>query len=123
MGWQLGRGRPDLRVGTPERERALALLGEHLGAGRIDVAEYEQRCSGVTAAQFESEVAALFTDLPQPRPELAAAPGASRRPPRTTALLWSCVGLAVVVLAVVTKQALLLALLLLGAVFLFRRHR
>ena len=122
MGWQLGRGRPDLRVGTPERERALALLGEHLGSGRIDVDEYEQRCSGVTAARFESEVAALFTDLPQPRPELAAAPSASRRPPRTTALLWSGVGLAVVVLAVVTKQALLLVLLLVGALFLIRRR-
>lgn len=123
MGWQLGRGSRDLRIGTPERERALALLGEHLGAGRIDVDEYEQRCSGVTAARLESELAALFSDLPQPRPERTEKSASSQPPPRPTVLLWSCVGLAVVVLAVVTKQALLLALLLLGAVLLFRRHR
>lgn len=123
MNWQLGRRTRDLRIGTPERERALALLGEHLGAGRLDVDEYEQRCSRVAGARFSSEVAAPFSDLPHPRPELAADPRPAHHPPRATALLWAGVGLAVVVLAVVTKQALLLALLLLGAVVLFRRHR
>jgi TM2 domain-containing membrane protein YozV len=57
-----------LRIGTAERDRGLTALGEHLGAGRLDVVEYEQRVSRVAAAQTVGELLAVFADLPAPHP-------------------------------------------------------
>jgi hypothetical protein len=58
----------DIRIGTEDRERAVALLSDHFAAGRIDVGEYEQRCAVATAARTRGEVVAVFEDLPKPHP-------------------------------------------------------
>ena len=59
----------DIRVGTADRERAVALLSDHFTAGRIDVGEYEQRCAAATAARTRGDLHAVFDDLPEPHPE------------------------------------------------------
>ena len=72
----------DIRIGTEDRERAVALLSDHFAAGRIDVGEYEQRCAAATAARTRGEVAAIFDDLPKPHPVFteAESPGSPDEP-------------------------------------------
>lgn len=61
---------PPLRVGTAERAAAMAALDEHLAAGRLGIEEYADRSAVAANATTVPEVAALFTDLPAPHPEL-----------------------------------------------------
>jgi TM2 domain-containing membrane protein YozV len=61
-----------LRIGTAEREQALAALGEHLAAGRLDPAAYNQRMSHAAVAQNVGELRAIFADLPAPHPVLGS---------------------------------------------------
>lgn len=62
----------DIRVGDRERESAQAALAEHLAAGRLDLDEFAQRVDRCLAARTRRELLALFDDLPQPLPDLAA---------------------------------------------------
>jgi hypothetical protein len=63
------------RVGNAERDRAVALLGEHWRAGRLDPAEHELRVTRAKAAVTRADLDALFADLPEgpqaPAPEAA----------------------------------------------------
>ncbi|MGX7824461.1 DUF1707 SHOCT-like domain-containing protein [Actinokineospora sp. 24-640] len=63
----MGR-KPHLRVGTADRERAVAALSTHFTEGRIDVAEYERRCTSATTAETRGDLDTLFDDLPAPHP-------------------------------------------------------
>lgn len=63
-----------MRVGTSEREEAVALLGEHLRLGRLEPPEYDERMSRANEAGTRRDLAALFTDLPEPRPAFLRAP-------------------------------------------------
>ncbi|WP_051386464.1 DUF1707 SHOCT-like domain-containing protein [Actinokineospora inagensis] len=66
----MGTGREaNIRVGTSEREQALAALAEHLSGGRLDIAEYEQRVAMATAARTRADLRELFDDLPDPHPD------------------------------------------------------
>lgn len=56
------------RVGTAEREEAVALLAEHWHAGRLDPGEHELRVSRARAAVTWADLDALFVDLPQAGP-------------------------------------------------------
>ena len=91
-GWPIGpyfmqpSGR-DVRVGTVEREQAVQLLAEHLSAGRLELAEFEERVASAYAARTNSDLAALFRDLPGPLPPMAGYPTAPRRIPRRAILL------------------------------------
>ncbi|UVS81601.1 DUF1707 domain-containing protein [Actinokineospora sp. UTMC 2448] len=58
----------DIRVGTTDRERAVAALSDHLAEGRIDIGEYETRCAAATAARTRGDLRAVFADLPAPHP-------------------------------------------------------
>ncbi len=88
----------NLRVGDAERETAIKVLGEHLTAGRLDVGEYDQRCADAVAARFQSDLRALFADLPNtvappaPPPPVAPQPrrGPLRRLPLAIVLLLVC---------------------------------
>ncbi|NHD19056.1 MULTISPECIES: DUF1707 domain-containing protein [unclassified Actinopolyspora] len=101
-----------IRIGDRDRDRAVALLGEHFSAGRLEIDEFDERCRRATAALYRADVAALFSDLPEPHPEVLAAPvevgsrGTGERVPRRVRA--SVVGISVVValvaLLVVTKQ-------------------
>ncbi len=61
-------GDDDLRIGTREREEALAALAAHHEAGRLDAFEYEDRRGRATDAVTRGDLTALFIDLPEPRP-------------------------------------------------------
>src|SRR6476620_1158661 len=63
----------DIRIGTAEREEALAALAEHHAAGRLDADEYEDRRGRATDALVRREITALFVDLPEPRAQLRPA--------------------------------------------------
>jgi hypothetical protein len=75
-----------MRIGDTEREQALAALGEHMSAGRLDIDEYGERSAKVTAARTRGELLALFTDLPDPKPgsgPTTPRPPAAPQPPAT----------------------------------------
>lgn len=74
-----------MRIGDTEREVAISALGEHMSAGRLDIDEYGERSAQVTAAKTRGEVAALFSDLPEPRPTFGDGPAASAPPLSTPA--------------------------------------
>ncbi|GAA4695841.1 DUF1707 domain-containing protein [Pseudonocardia yuanmonensis] len=71
--------RTDLRIGDDERERGAARLAGQVGAGRLDLAEYEERVGRVYAARTRAELDAVFADLPAP--QAAARQTAPRRRP------------------------------------------
>jgi hypothetical protein len=52
------------RVGTVERETAIALLGENWHAGRLDPGEHERRVTKARAAVTQADLDVLFADLP-----------------------------------------------------------
>ncbi|MBF6172465.1 DUF1707 domain-containing protein [Nocardia blacklockiae] len=57
---------PDIRIGTAEREQAMARLSDHFAAGRLSVAEFDERSAVVAAAVTRGDLAPVFADLPQP---------------------------------------------------------
>lgn len=73
-----------IRIGDVERERAAQSLGEHLRAGRLAVAEYDERLEQAFAARTESELTPLFLDLPGGSPSGSPRPTAPRRSERRT---------------------------------------
>ena len=63
----------DIRVSNEERDAAVTTLGEHLSTGRLDLDEYEERCTRAATARTRGDLEALFTDLPAPHPDLSSA--------------------------------------------------
>jgi hypothetical protein len=61
-------GQDSIRIGTRERDDALAALVVHHEAGRLDDFELEDRCGRVRDAVTRGEVRAVFADLPHPGP-------------------------------------------------------
>jgi hypothetical protein len=111
---------PRIRAGDSDRRRIVEKLGEHLGEGRLTVAEFDDRVIRAHAAVYLDELPALTADLPaDPAPVRRAA-----RPPA-----WGTHAAVAVLLAIVLSWAVLalvqgappvLALILL---FVFLRHR
>lgn len=66
-------GPADIRVSNEEREEAVSKLGVHLTSGRLELAEYEERCGRAATARTRGELEALFSDLPAPHPDLSSA--------------------------------------------------
>ncbi|MHA6798432.1 DUF1707 SHOCT-like domain-containing protein [Bounagaea algeriensis] len=71
----------DVRIGDSERQQAMRLLGEHFSAGRLELAEYDQRCQDAAAARFRSDLRPLFADLPAPGPDVLEPAAPPRSPP------------------------------------------
>ena len=55
---------PALRASDAERERAVSLLRQHVGSGRLTLEEFSERIDAVYNARTVEELAALSTDLP-----------------------------------------------------------
>lgn len=55
---------PEVRIGTAEREEAVALLGEHFSAGRLTLDEFDERVTLANLARTRGDLVPLFTDLP-----------------------------------------------------------
>lgn len=64
---------PDVRVGTADREQALAALSGHLGEGRLTLPEFDERSAVVAAAVTRGQLDTVFTDLPAPSLQPTAA--------------------------------------------------
>lgn len=62
----MSSGIPDdeIRVGTPERERAIALLNESFSAGYLQLDEFEERSGSVYVARTRGELRETLHDLP-----------------------------------------------------------
>ena len=70
-------GEPRMRAGDADRTRVVEQLGRHLGDGRLDVSEFDERVIRAHAAVYLDELPPLLADLPADRPP-ARLPG---RPP------------------------------------------
>jgi hypothetical protein len=66
---------PSVRIGTPERDAAVAALDAHWHAGRLDPGEHERRITLAKAARTRAELDALFADLPDRVAPRLPAPG------------------------------------------------
>lgn len=55
---------PEIRIGTAEREEAVALLGEHFSAGRLSLVEFDDRVAFAAQAVTRADLVPLFSDLP-----------------------------------------------------------
>ena len=75
-------GDGNIRIGTRERDDALAALRVHHEAGRLDAFDYEDRRGRARDAVTRSDVTELFADLPEPRPRFAADPARRNLPAR-----------------------------------------
>src|SRR2546429_9910554 len=77
---------PSMRASDAERERVVEALRRHATAGRLSVAELEERSASADDARPLAELAPLLADLPQPRPlRLSPRPRAPPRPHRPVA--------------------------------------
>ncbi|WP_406688778.1 DUF1707 domain-containing protein [Saccharopolyspora sp. ID03-671] len=118
-----GRRGRDLRIGDPERERAMRLLGEHFSAGRLELAEYDERCRQAAGARFGSELDELFDDLPGPRP-VELAPATTRPAPSAGAIALTVGAIAAgIALVVVARQIGVLLLIPMLAIIWFTWRR
>jgi hypothetical protein len=54
-----------LRIGDTERDRAIAALGDHFAAGRLNTEEFEERVDKAITARFNDDLEPLFADLPR----------------------------------------------------------
>ncbi|MFD0364562.1 DUF1707 domain-containing protein [Nocardia sp. GCM10030253] len=88
------------RVSVADRERALLELSQHLGSGRLDLAEFDERSAAVSTATTKTELAELFADLPGSMPPPAPAPVPN--PLRTLVVTAGAIAAFVLVLALVT---------------------
>ena len=57
-----------IRIGDEERNKAVALLSDHLAEGRLTQSEFNDRLGLVLSAKTAADVEPLFTDLPGPNP-------------------------------------------------------
>ena len=55
---------PHLRAADADRAAVAAVLGEHMAAGRLTLAEYDERLTRAYAARTFGELAELTADLP-----------------------------------------------------------
>ncbi|NYI71339.1 hypothetical protein GGQ54_001899 [Naumannella cuiyingiana] len=72
---------PAKRIGDSERDEAVRLLTEHMSAGRIDSAEFDDRMSRALSARTMGDLDPLFADLPGARPDQQVVPSAPAQPP------------------------------------------
>jgi hypothetical protein len=66
-----------LRASDADRAAVADVLGAHMSAGRLDVAEYDERLARAYAARTYGELDELTTDLPTPAPGVVDRPAPS----------------------------------------------
>jgi hypothetical protein len=96
---------PEIRIGTAEREDAMRRLSDHFAAGRLSVAEFDERSAAVAAAMTRGDLAPVFTDLPEPGApaEPASAPQQRGRGSEARGAVMGLVVIAAVVLFFLTQ--------------------
>jgi Domain of unknown function (DUF1707) len=81
---------PHLRAGDDDREVVAAALGKHMAAGRLTLAEYEDRLSRAYAARTFGELAELTADLPPLTGASAPRAAAATAAPESCSVPVSC---------------------------------
>ncbi|MDI9914803.1 DUF1707 domain-containing protein [Rhodococcus sp. IEGM 1379] len=114
---------PDIRIGTTEREQALSLLSEHFAAGRLTVAEFDERSGIVTAATTRSELAPVFKDLPGPIPAATAPTPVRKFDPDWSGRIMAVIPILAVILFFVTGTWLWFLAIPLAGALLFGTDR
>jgi Domain of unknown function (DUF1707) len=71
--------RRDMRVSDDERRAVVDELRVHYGAGRLDLAEFEDRTNAALAARVRGELEPLLDDLPELAPPKPGPPIRERR--------------------------------------------
>jgi hypothetical protein len=116
-----------MRVGSEERERAVAELREHFTAGRLTADELEDRTRDAFGARTVGDLARLLHDLPVAGTRLPARPARhTRRDGPPVAVVVALVVLGLVLLLTLPTGGRALLPLLLGvalAVFIVRWAR
>ena len=80
---------PHLRASDADRAAVADVLGEHMSAGRLTVAEYDERLARAYAARTYGELADLTADLPSaPSARPSGATGASPSSATTRGPAW-----------------------------------
>jgi hypothetical protein len=74
--------RRDVRVSDVERRAVVEELREHFGAGRLDLAEFEDRTNAALEARVRGELEPLLDDLPELHPADSGGPPVRQRPPK-----------------------------------------
>lgn len=97
----------NIRVSDAERDQAVAELSEHFQAGRLTMAEFDERSDQAFHAKTGSDLAVLFNDLPRikrpvvPAPNRVPAPATPAAPPsRRLGPLFATLASALVAVAV-----------------------
>ncbi|WP_280427212.1 DUF1707 SHOCT-like domain-containing protein [Nocardia brasiliensis] len=116
---------PEIRIGTAEREDAMRRLSDHFAAGRLSVAEFDERSAIVASAVTRGDLTQVFTDLPEPLAKAAAVPAKpesgflSEWPERVMAVIPI---LAVILFFLTGSWLWFLAIPLMGALLFGGRH-
>ncbi len=76
---------PHLRASDSDRSAVAMALGEHMAAGRLTLAEYEERLTRVYETKTLGGLATLTADLPQPTAVRTPSPA----PARPAAPMWA----------------------------------
>lgn len=63
-----------IRASDSDREAVAAQLGEHTAAGRLTLAEFEERVGAVHASRTLADLDAVMSDLPRTRPAPTSRP-------------------------------------------------
>lgn len=90
--------RPEVRIGTPEREAVIEQLNAAFSEGRLELVEFEDRVGRAYVAKFASELAPLTADLPAPTASSAPARKTFSFQPTASERGWA--GMAVVLIAI-----------------------
>ena len=62
---------PQLRAADTDREAVATALGQHMAAGRLTLAEYDDRVARAWSARTYGDLEELTADLPAPEPPAA----------------------------------------------------
>lgn len=101
-----------IRASDADRDKALQLLRDHWLAGRLTLAEYEERCEEATGARFVDDLRRAIRELPYPLPERTPAPAPPVAPPTQSGAVLSVVLGTLSLLGVVGSFGLLFVLTL-----------
>ena len=66
-----------VRIGTSEREEAMALLSQQFSEGRLNPDEFSERSAAIAAAMTRADLEPIFADLPA-KPGAASASSIER---------------------------------------------